>query len=350
MCKESKFPMLRRESYSKDAIYGSTMTRWDVFAIGNPLFDLQARVQDELVNKLGLAKGSVALIEEEGYDSLVPQIKDYLVNTTSGGSAANTSIGLAQLGGKVCFTGKAGNDDYGRQYVTDLEKQGVHSKVSLGDGKTGLSIILITPDAQRTMNTYLGMCRQLSPKDLNLEDLKASRYLYVTGYLWDTESQKETVLLALETARSYGVKTAMSLSDPFCVQRHREDFRRIVQAHVDLLFGNQEEMELFTYAKDPKEVLEVLSGYCETAVVTMSGEGSLIQHGEEIHEIPAYPVKAIDSTGAGDMYAAGLLYGLTHHIPLEKTGRMASYLASRVVAQLGPRLETVDMASVEQAI
>jgi len=198
------------------------------------------------------------------------------------------------------------------------------------------------------MCTYLGEATNLQQEDVNLNDLCASKYLYITGYLWDRDNQKEAVMHAMKEANLAGVKVALSLSDPFCVNRHKADFLRIINDHVDLLFGNFQEAQELTDTSNPHDAAAKLSEFSEIAVVTMDDKGSLIRRGNEVQEIPVYPVTAVDTTGAGDMYAAGLLYGLTQGLPLDVTGRIASYAAGQVVAKLGPRLEWIDREAIDR--
>jgi sugar/nucleoside kinase (ribokinase family) len=257
-------------------------------------------------------------------------------------------IGVALLGGTACYTSRVGDDEHGALYRQGLSDKGVKPNLGVGAGQTGISLILITPDAERTMCTYLGRSRDLRVEDVHVEDLRASRYLYITGYLWDTENQKEAVLYAMKEANRAGVKVAFSLSDPFCVARHKEDFKRILKEHVDLVFGNEEEAMALTDTDAPKEAVRALAAYSDVAVVTAGKEGSYIEEGDTLHEIPAYTVEAVDTTGAGDMYAAGLLYGLTQGLPLDITGRIAAYCAAQVVAKLGPRLDAIDDSHITQ--
>jgi sugar/nucleoside kinase (ribokinase family) len=257
-------------------------------------------------------------------------------------------IGIAQLGGTACFTSCVGRDEHGALYRNNLAKKRVQPNMADGEGDTGICLVLITPDAQRTMLTYLGAARELKPQDITLDDLRASTYLYVTAYLWDTDTQKEAVLHAMSEANRAGVKVALSLSDPFCVDRHKVDLLRIVQDHVDVLFGNYAEAQAMTDTDNPQDALRVLSEHSEIAVVTLDEKGSMIRRGDDVYDIPPYPVRAVDTTGAGDMYAAGLLYGLTQGLPLDVTGRIASNAASQVVAQLGPRLDKIERATIDQ--
>jgi sugar/nucleoside kinase (ribokinase family) len=198
------------------------------------------------------------------------------------------------------------------------------------------------------MCTFLGLSRELSRDDVNVEDLHNSKYLYVTGYLWDTDNQKEAVLFAMQEANKAGVKVALSLSDPFCVHRHKDDFLRLLKEHVDIIFANAQEAQALTDTDSPYEAVKVLTQYADIVAVTMNEKGSLLRQGDNEYEIPVYPVQAVDTTGAGDMYAAGLLYGLSQGLPLDVSGRIASYAAAQVVAKLGPRLETIDQNKIEQ--
>jgi sugar/nucleoside kinase (ribokinase family) len=322
--------------------------RFDVFGMCNALYDIQAEISEKELTELGYAKGGMFLIEQEAQREIVQRISEKIVHSEPGGSGANTMLGVGLLGGKTCYTSRVGNDQHGDLYRRQLAQKGVTPNLGVGEGDTGVCLVLITPDAQRTMLTYLGQSRSLQQEDIRLEDLYASRYLYVTGYLWDTDNQKEAVLHAMREANRNGTRVALSLSDPFCVHRHRDDFRYLLKNHVDILFGNCQEAQALTETETPQDALRALAQHSEVAVVTMDEKGSLIYHRGVTHEIPAYPVQAVDTTGAGDMYAAGLLYGLTQNYPLDVSGRIAAYAAAQVVAKLGPRLERVDKARIEQ--
>ena len=298
--------------------------QFDVFGSCNALFDIQAEVEDSVLDDLGIEKGSMVLIDHERQRAIVPRIYDSIVNTEPGGSGANTMIGLAQLGGKACYTSHVGEDEHGELYRSGLAAKGVKPNLGSEPGNTGICLVLITPDAQRTMLTYLGRARDLVKSDINVDDLRNSKYIYITGYLWDTENQKEAVLYAMREANAAGVKVALSLSDPFCVSRHKEDFKRIISDHVSLLFGNYAEAQELTDTDNPRDAVRELARHCDVAVVTLDDKGSLIQQGDQLIEIPVYKVTPVDTTGAGDMYAAGLLYGLTQGLSLEITGRIAA--------------------------
>ena len=319
---------------------------FDVFGMCNALYDIQAEVDDALLVGLGLEKGSMSLLSAEQQQQIVPQIYTHIVNTESGGSGANTMFGVSLLGGHTCYTSCVGKDEHGALYRRGLAERGVKPNLSEGEGDTGVSLVLITPDAQRTMGTFLGRSRELTAADLSLEDLRASRYLYVTAYLWDTDSQKEAVLLAMREANQAGVRVALSLSDPFCVHRHRDDLLHLLREHVDVLFGNQVEAQVLTGTDHPYDALRELSRLSDIAVVTMDENGALIRQRHATYEIPRYRVTAVDTTGAGDMFAAGILYGLTQGLPLDVTGRIGAYTAAQVVAKLGPRLTHLDETAI----
>lgn len=317
--------------------------RFDVFGMCNALFDIQAEVADTFLREIGLAPGTMRLVSEEEQRHLYGKVREQIVNTEAGGSGANTMIGIAQLGGTACFTSRVGRDRHGDLYAKSLRDLGVQPNLGLSAGDTGVSLITISPDAERTMNTHLGVSRDLTPDDVDLDDLRASRYLYVTGYLWDTEGQKAAVTHAMRAANEAGVKVAFSLSDPFCVGRHREDFLALLDAHVDVVLSNAEEALALTGESDEVRAAAVLaerSGHL--AVVTRDRRGAILADGDGITTVPAFAVDAVDTTGAGDMYAAGILYGLTHDLERAATGRLAAWLAAQVVAQYGPRLEALD--------
>lgn len=315
--------------------------RYDVFGMCNALFDIQAEVSDDVLATLGYEKGGMFLIDEESQRAVVSQVYNSIVHTEAGGSGANTMMGVALLGGSACYTSRVGEDEHGRLYCESLESKGVQTFLSSGPGDTGISLILITPDTQRTMLTFLGQSRLLQAADVPVEALRQSEYLYVTAYLWDTNNQKEAVLRAMSEANRAGVRVALSLSDPFCVNRHKEEIKELVRNHVDVLFGNYHEAQALTDTETPEAALSALADHCDVAVVTMDSDGSLLRRDGRTHRVPAYRIRAVDTTGAGDMYAAGLIYGLARGLDLDTTGRIASFYAAEVVAKLGPRLDSL---------
>ncbi|GIV20725.1 MAG: adenosine kinase [Armatimonadota bacterium] len=318
---------------------------FDVFGMCNALVDVQAKVDETIIRELGLQKGGMFLIDDMQRRFLIEHLAERVVHSEAGGSGANTMIGVALLGGRACYTSKVADDEHGALYRYSLSEKGVKPNLAIGEGSTGVSFILLTPDAQRTMCTYLGASQQLRPDEVNIDDLRQSRYLYITGYLWDTESQKQAVLHAMREANKAGVRVAFSLSDLFCVRRHKPDFQRLLEQHVDVLIGNAAEAQELSGADNPHHAARLLADYCDVAVVTMDSRGALIRQGSTVYEIPAFRVQAVDATGAGDMYAAGLLYGMCAGFSLDVAGRLAAYTAAQVVTKMGARLESVEIPS-----
>ncbi len=316
---------------------------FDVFGMCNALVDLQAQADEALLMRLELEKGGMFLIDEAQRQELLQHLSGRVIHSEAGGSGANTMIGVALLGGTACYTSKVADDEHGVIYRRSLYEKGVKPNLAIGEGSTGVSFILLTPDAQRTMCTYLGASQQLRPEEVNIDDLRQSRYLYITGYMWDTETQKQSVLHAMQEANRAGVRVAFSLSDIFCVRRHKADFQHLLEQHVDVLIGNAAEAQELSDSDNPYDAARRLAQYCDVAVVTMDSRGALIRQGGTLYEIPAFRVQAVDATGAGDMYAAGLLYGLCRGWALDVAGRLAAYTAAQVVTKLGARLDSIDL-------
>jgi len=312
---------------------------FDVFGIENPLIDLLVSVPESVLRTLGIEKDKMYLIDLPRLQGILREVGDRTIHPEPGGSCANTLLGMAQLGARTAYCGKAGKDDYGRVYVNKLEEAGVTSFVSTDGHNTGSTVILVTPDAARTMNTYLGACQELKPTDIPLDALRRSKRLYLTGYLWDTDGQQQSAWLALMTAREEGIPVAVSLSDPFCVTRHKALFPGLLRDHVDLVFANRDEALMLTGRDDEARALEDLRDLCKCVVITLGARGAMAMQGSEKVNIPAFPVKAVDTTGAGDAFAAGFLYGQSVGYPLERCGRLGAAFAGRVIEQLGPRLK-----------
>lgn len=326
------------------------MTTLDVYGMCNPLYDLQAEIKHELLQELGFVPGSMNLIDHEAQRAIVPQVYDGIVNSAPGGSGANTIALLSMLGAKTAYTGQIGDDDHGQLYVAGLEKVGIKANLGRSEGNTGICLVLITPDSERTMLTYLGRALDLTERAIHRDDLAHSQYLYITGYLWDTPGQKEAVTAAMAHANATGVKVAFSLSDPFCVGRHSEDFHQLIENHVDVLFGNDAEILALTGKATVREAMDSLTGKCGLVAVTCGKDGSELATASEHVHIDAVPVTAVDATGAGDAYAAGILFGLVRGCGLRAAGEIASLVAGQTVAHLGPRLPSVDHDAIEAII
>lgn len=312
--------------------------QFDVVGIGNAIVDVLVQADDAFIAAHGLTKGTMALVDEAQADRLYAASGPGL--ETSGGSAANTLAGIAQLGGRAGFIGRVRNDQLGGIFAHDIRSVGAHFQTppTTSGPSTARCLILVTPDAQRTMCTYLGASVTLDPADLDLELVGQAKVLYLEGYLWDSEPAKRAFIAAAEVVRAHGGEVALSLSDGFCVERHRDSFLELVDGHVDLLFAN--ELEICSlYATDSfEEAVARVRGCCKVAALTRSEKGSLVLAGESSHTIAAYQLgPLVDTTGAGDLYAAGFLHGYTQGQSLEDCGRLGSLCAGLVVTQLGPR-------------
>jgi sugar/nucleoside kinase (ribokinase family) len=313
---------------------------YDVFGVGNAIVDIQLQVDDAFLHHIDVAKGLMTLVEAEQQVKVQAALAGRATNRCSGGSACNTIVGIADLGGTAAYAGKTADDDLGNFYVDDLRRVGVAVPVPAGDGATtGTSVILITPDAQRTMLTHLGISATLSPDDIPEAEIAKAQYLYVEGYLFPGDTTRAAALRAIEIAKRHGVKVALTISDPFVISLQRDLFWELIKGPVDLLFANLEESRALTGEHDPIAAARQIHRHATNVALTLGADGSLIMHGEQVYPIEGVGVKAIDTTGAGDMYAAGLLYGLTHGMTWKQSGQLASHAAARIVAQLGARLE-----------
>jgi sugar/nucleoside kinase (ribokinase family) len=314
---------------------------FDVVGIGNAIVDVLAKADDAFLKRRGLAKGTMALIDAARAEALYAEMGEGI--EASGGSAANTIAGLASLGGRGAYVGKLRDDELGAIFAHDLKSIGVAFKTPpLTSGPpTARCLILVTPDAQRTMNTFLGACVELGPEDIDPELISAAQVTYLEGYLFDPPRAMEAFRKAAELAHKASRKVALSLSDPFCVGRHRADFLELVDQHVDVLFANEHEIASLYQTEHFELAAEAVRGHCEIAVLTRSERGSSIVTAKAmLHVAPAPVARVVDSTGAGDLYAAGFLYGLTHGRDLETCGKLGSLCAGEVIGHFGARPET----------
>lgn len=311
---------------------------FDVVGIGNAIVDVLVQADDDLLDNFELTKGTMALMDEHQAESLYARVGPGL--ETSGGSAANTLAGVAQLGGRAGFIGRVRNDQLGGIFAHDIRSVGARfeTPAATEGPSTARCLILVTPDAQRTMCTYLGASVGLDPADLDLEMVAQAKVLYLEGYLWDSDEAKAAFIAAAEVARAHGGEVALSLSDAFCVERHRESFQELVDGHVDILFANEMEITALYKANSFEEAADQVRGRCKVAALTRSELGSVILNGAGSHTIaPVQLGPLVDTTGAGDLYAAGFLHAYTQGQALEACGRLGSLCAGQVVTQLGPR-------------
>ena len=326
----------------------------DVVAVGNALVDVLANIDESFVNnekQNGMVKGAMTLIDEERARALYAKMPPSL--EVSGGSAANTMAGFASFGGNGGFIGKVAKDQLGEVFTHDLKNQGLVFKTpALDNGPaTGRCLILVTPDAQRTMNTYLGASIEMSEDDIDEKLISQAAITYLEGYLFDRDQAKKAFEKAGEIAHKSGNDLALTLSDVFCVERHREDFQRLVDGSVDILFANEQEIMALYETDNFMEACQKAAAKCRITAVTRGEKGSLVISGEEKVEIKAMPPeKLVDTTGAGDLYAAGFLYGLSRNKSHFECGRLGTLAATEVISHMGPRPQTSLQDLASQAV
>lgn len=315
--------------------------RFDVLGLGNAIVDVIAPVDDDFLVRNKLRKGTMRLVDEAQAQALYDSMGAATI--VSGGSAANTLAGLASFGGKGAFVGKVRSDDAGHAFVHDIKAAGVHfSTPPAAEGPaTARCLVLVTPDGQRTMNTYLGACQNLTLDDIDAENVAASQVLYLEGYLWDPPAAKQAFVAAAGVAHEAGRHVALTLSDVFCVDRHRQEFIDLVHdGVVDLLFANESELHALYQTADFDLAVAALRQENIRAVVTRSEKGAIVIEGEKTCSVPAAPVEnLIDTTGAGDLFAAGFLNGFTRGEPFERCARLGALAASEIIQHFGARPE-----------
>ena len=310
----------------------------DVVGIGNAIVDVLVQAEERFLDDHGLIKGTMALVDEQQAERLYGSVGPGL--ETSGGSAANTLAGIAQLGGRAGFIGRVRDDQLGGIFAHDIRSVGARfeTPAATSGPSTARCLILVTPDAQRTMCTYLGASVGLHPGDLDLAMVAEARLLYLEGYLWDSDEAKQAFIAAAEVARAHGGEVALSLSDAFCVERHRDSFLELVDGHVDILFANEMEITSLYKANSFEEAADAVRGRCRIAALTRSEQGSVILSGDQTITVEPFRLgPLVDTTGAGDLYAAGFLHAYTQGESLAACGRLGSLCAGAVVTQLGPR-------------
>jgi len=317
------------------------VSRFDVLAIGNALVDVLSFAGDDFVARTGVEPGAMTMVDAARSDEIYAQLGP--AQETSGGSAANTTVGVASFGGRAAFIGRIADDTFGKVFAHDLRNAGVEFDVSPAtDGSpTGRCLVIVAADAERTMCTYLGAGAEIDPHDVDADRIASAAVTYLEGYLWDEPGAKDAIRRAASLARDAGRKVALTLSDPFCVERHRDEFRTLMERDVDVLFANEHEITMLYEVDDFDEAARRVAGVCEIAALTRGPKGSVIVGRGEQRAIEADPVaRLVDTTGAGDLYAAGFLFGLTHGRDLTTCGRLASLAAAEVISHLGPRPET----------
>ena len=328
-----------------------TTRRFDVTAIGNAIVDVIAQAEDSLLAQHNLPKGAMNLIDAATAEKLYAVMGPG--KEASGGSAGNTIAGIAALGGKTAYIGKVAADQLGEVFTHDIRAVGVtyDTKPLVGGLPTARSLIFVTPDAQRTMQTFLGATTQLGPEDVNMDYIASSKVVYLEGYLWDQPRAKKAMLDAAIKAKESGVKVSLTLSDAFCVARFRDEFLELAEKHVDILFANESEILSLYQTDNFDAALQQVRRHCEIAALTRSEKGSVVVNGDEVHIVDAVKgVKVVDTTGAGDAYAAGFLYAYTQGLDLATSGRLGNAMASKVISHFGPRSEVAEIKKIAASV
>lgn len=320
--------------------------KYDVYGIGNALVDIVTEVDHDFFEKNEIEKGVMTLVDENRQHKLIIAIDMSKSKMSAGGSAANTAIGLAQFGGKAFYSCLVAKDELGKFFLEDLSRNNVDSNLTIRncpDGITGKCLVMTSPDAERTMNTFLGISSFLSVDQISEAAIKQSEYIYLEGYLVASPKGLEAMVEAKKIAERNNVKTALTFSDPSMVKYFSKQVDDVIGASVDLLFCNEEEALIFTGCADLNEAREKLKLSAKRFAITLGANGALIFDGDTFIQIEPYKVRAIDTNGAGDMFSGAFLYGITHKHSFAEAGKLASLASSRVVSQFGPRL-TPDQA------
>ncbi|MCC5971317.1 MAG: adenosine kinase [Pararhodobacter sp.] len=321
------------------------MKTYQVAGIGNAVVDVITTVDDHFLDHLGIRKGIMQLIERERGETLYGAMDTR--QQASGGSVANTLAGIGALGLRTAFVGRVSDDALGRFYANDTEKAGtafINPPVAGGELPTSRSMIFVTPDGERSMNTYLGISAEVGPDDVNEAVMADTELLFLEGYLFDKDKGKEAFLKAARACRGAGGRVGIALSDPFCVDRHRADFRQLVANEMDFVIGNQQEWVSLYQANDLQDALDQAARDCPIVVCTRSGDSVVLLHSGHRVEAPVTMITPVDATGAGDQFAAGFLFGLVQGHSLETAGRMGCIAAAEVISHLGARPQSSVLA------
>ena len=319
-----------------------TAAKYDVLGIGNAIFDVLVKTDESFLAAHGMTKGGMALIDEARAAAINQDMGPAI--EMSGGSAANTIVGVANLGARAAYVGKVRDDQIGRLYTHDIRAAGVAFETRpASDGPaTGCSYILVTPDGERTMNTYLGAAQELTPDDIDAAQIAASAIIYLEGYLWDPKNAKEAFVKASTIAHGAGRQVALTLSDAFCVDRYRGEFLDLMRSGtVDLIFANEAELKSLYQTSDFDTALKQWQADAKLGVVTRSEKGCIVVSKDGVLAVPAFPIeKMVDTTGAGDLFAAGFLFGLVRGAGHENAGRLGALAAAEIIQHIGARPQT----------
>jgi sugar/nucleoside kinase (ribokinase family) len=310
---------------------------YDVIGMGSALLDFTVPVEESDLGAFGLKKGEMQLIDEARSREILSRLEGRQMEISPGGSSANTIAGIAMLGGHGVFLGTVGTDEHGDRYIQETEKIGVKAEISRHDSMTGHAITFITPDSERTFATHLGAALHFNSDNVSEGLIKKSKILHIEGYLFEPPGLRDACMRALEIAKKNDVLVSIDLSDPALIERIRPVFSDVARDYADILFVNEEEARAFT-GMEREDALKEMYGMCQFAVVKLGADGSLIETGDTVYRIPTYRTDVVNTNGAGDVYAAGVLYGITSGLRADKAGKIGSYMSSKVLSQVGARL------------
>lgn len=327
------------------------MSKYDIYAVGAALVDTEIVVDEAFLSNNNIDKGVMTLVDESRQAEILAAVEDanHHVKKSSGGSACNTVVAACEFGAKCFYSAKVAKDADGDFYRNDLTNAGVtFHRADFDEGITGKCLVMVTPDADRTMNTFLGASVELSAKEVDFDALKNSEWLYLEGYLLTDDPRTQLTVEVIQFARTHGVKTALSLSDPFVVQVFKDNILKVIGGGVDLIFCNEDEAKAFTGKDSIEEAATELKNVCSSFAITLGKQGALSSDGNTIYHTPCIPTDAVDTNGAGDMFAGAFLFGLTSNKGFEWSAKLANAAASRIVSQYGPRLETIEFDHLKQ--
>ncbi len=317
------------------------MSKYDIYGLGNALVDMEFEISDQFLNDNKIDKGVMTLVDENQQHELIEQLDAFEGNKASGGSAANTLIAVSSMGGSSYYSCKVADDDLGHFYLDDLKAAGVDCNM---DGKhkggiTGKCLVMVTPDAERTMHTFLGVSSELSPYEVSEEAIRNASFCYLEGYLTTSVTGKAANIEARNLAEKHNIKTALTFSDPFVVEHFRDGFTDTIGNGIDLLFCNEAEALSYTQKETVEDAINVIKTFSKTFAITLGAKGAVVYDGSEQISIDAHPVTAVDTNGAGDLFAGAFMYGLTKGMSFQQAGNLASKASSQIVSQFGPRLK-----------
>ncbi len=319
-----------------------TDKKFDVFGVGNAIVDTLAQVDDQLIGDLGINKGGMSLMDSENQAKVLGKLDHKNLKLASGGSAANTMVAIAQSGGTGIYSGKVAHDTNGEFYKQDMEETGIKFPVPLAPETglpTGTCVVLTTPDAERTMCTHLGISTTLDKSEIDLDLLAQSKCSYIEGYLWDAEGPRAACVEAFEQSKKLGVRAAFTFSDAFLIGRYSDDFHKVVADYCDIIFCNSDEAKQFFGTESIDDCTTKMAAICDLAFITDGPNGCYVVEKGNVTNVAGFPVKAIDTNGAGDSFAGGALYGLTNGMTSAQAAKWGNYFASRVVENIGPRID-----------